>query len=111
MQDVDKAGCETLTKKYTYLTSTLQANICDLLPHFFEKKLISPRQKQKIECVTKEDGQISGCEKLLDALLGNGSEGAFQKFLEILTTQPHLDYLVPELQREWSFNSVGNCTL
>ena len=83
MQEVDKAGCETLTKKYTYLTSTLQANICDLLPHFFEKKLISPRQKQKIECVTKEEGQISGCEKLLDALLGNGSEGAFQKFLEI----------------------------
>ena len=111
MQEVDKAGYETLTKNYTRLTSTLHANLCDLLSHFFERKLISLRQKQKIECVAKEDGQISGCEKLLDTLSGNGSEGAFQKFLEILKNQAHLVYLVPELQREWSFNSVGNFTL
>ena len=111
MQEVDRAGYETLRNKYTHLTSTLQASVYDLLPHFFERKLISPKQKQKIECVAKADGQISGCEKLLETLLGNGSEGAFQKFLEILKSQPNLEYLVPELQREWSFNSMGNFIL
>ena len=99
MQKGDKAGYETLRSKYDDLTSTLDPN--DLLPHFFAKRLISLRQKQEIECATKEHGRSKGCEKLLDTLLTNGREGVFQTFLEILRGQPHLDYLVPQLQREW----------
>ena len=99
MQEVDKAGYETLGSKYDLLTSALNPN--DLLPHFFAKRLISLGQKQEIECATKEHGRNRGCEKLLDTLLTNGREGAFQTFLEILRVHPHLDYLVPQLQREW----------
>ena len=99
MQEVDKAGYETLRSKYALLTSTLHPD--DLLPHFFAKKLISSGKKQEIECATREHGQNRGCEKLLDTLLSNGREEAFRTFLEILRGHPHLDYLVSQLQREW----------
>ena len=106
MQEVDKAGYETLRSKYALLTSTLHPD--DLLPHFFAKKLISPGQKQEIECATKEHGKNRGCEKLLDTLLSNGREGAFLTFLEILRGHPHLDYLESQLEREWKLSMLTN---
>lgn len=105
MQEGDKAGYETLRSKYNVLTSTLHPN--DLLPHFFANTLISLGQKEEIECTTKEHGRNRGCEKLLDALLTNGREGAFRTFLEILRSHPHLEYLVPQLQREWKLKSTS----
>jgi len=101
MEVKDRAAYETLRRKYDYLTSALRPD--DILPSLFTHGLISLTEKQEIECAIRERGQRQGCVKLLDILMSNGSEGAFQKFLDILQNQSHLEYLVPELQSEFNF--------
>ena len=101
MEVNDKAAYECLRRKYDYLTSTLQPH--DILPSLFASGLISLVQKQEIDCAMRERGQSQGSMKLLDILMGNGSEGAFQKFLDILQKQSHLKYLEPQLQSEFKF--------
>jgi len=103
MEVKDIAAYETLRRKYDYLTSALQPAADDILPSLFANGLISLTQKQEIDCVIHERGQRQGCVKLLDILMSSGSEGIFQKFLDILQKQCHLEYLVPELQSEFSF--------
>ena len=101
MEVKDIAAYETLRRKYDYLTSALRPD--DILPSLFANRLISLTQKQEIACVINERGQRQGCVKLLDTLMSSGSEGVFQKFLDILQKQSHLEYLVPELQSEFNF--------
>ena len=101
MEVKDRAAYESLRCKYDYLTSALQPH--DILPSLFSSGLISLVQKQEIDCAMHERGQSQGCAKLLDILLSNGNEGAFQKFLDVLRKQSHLEYLVPELQSELNF--------
>jgi len=101
MEVKDIAAYETLRRKYDYLTSALRPD--DILPSLFTNRLISLTQKQEIDCVIHERGQCQGCVKLLDTLMSSGSEGVFQKFLDILQKQSHLEYLVPELQSEFNF--------
>ena len=101
MEVKDTAAYETLRRKYDYLTSALRPD--DILPSLFANRLISLTQKQEIACVINERGQRQGCVKLLDILMSSGSEGVFQKFLDILQKQSHLEYLVPELQSEFNF--------
>ena len=101
MEVKDKAAYESLRQKYDLLTSALSPR--DILPSLFSDRLISFVQKQEIECAMHEGGPAQGCVKLLDALMSNGSEGAFQNFLGVLQNQPHLEYLVPELQSEFNF--------
>ena len=93
MEVDDRAAYQSLRRKYDYLTSALQHN--DILPSLFSSGLISSEQMQDIR------GSPRGCEKMLDILMSNGSEGAFQKFLKVLRNQPHLEYLVPKLQSEF----------
>ena len=101
MEVKDKAAYESLRQKYDLLTSALSPH--DILPSVFAGRLISLVQKQEIECTMHERGPPRGCAKLLDMLMSNGSEGAFQNFLGVLQNQPHLEYLVPELQSEFNF--------
>lgn len=101
MEVKDKAAYETLRQKYDLLTSALSPG--DILPSLFSRRLISLPQKQEIECTMHERGPAQGCAKLLDMLMSSGSEGAFQKFLDVLKNQPHLEYLVLELQSEFNF--------
>jgi len=103
MEVNDRAAYETLRRKYDYLTSVLQPAADDILPSLFANGLISLTQKQEIDCAIHERGQCQGCMKLLDILMSSGSEGAFQKFLEILQKQSYLEYLVPDLQSEFNF--------
>ena len=99
MEEKDRAAFQCLRRKYDYLTSALQHD--DILPSLFSIDLISPVQKQNIACIMRERSPLQGCEKMLDILMSNGSEGAFQKFLDVLHNQPHLEYLVQELQSEF----------
>jgi len=101
MEVQDIAAYETLRRKYDYLTSALRPD--DILPSLFANGLISLAQKQEIDCVIHERGQHQGCVKLLDILMSSGSEGVFQKFLDILQKLSHLEYLVPELQSKLNF--------
>jgi len=101
MEVTDRAAYESLRRKYDYLTTALQP--ANILPSLFASGLISIVQMQEIELAIHERGPPQGCSKLLDMLLSNGSEGAFEKFLDVLRNKFHLRYLVPELQSEFSF--------
>ena len=93
MEVKDRAAYESLREKYNYLKSALQPD--DILPSLFTSCLISSVQMQDIR------GPPQRCEKMLDIIMNNGSEGAFLKFLDVLQNQSHLKYLVPELQSEF----------
>ena len=101
MEVKDRAAYESLRIQYHYLRSVLQPD--DILPSLFSSRLISLEQMQAINCAVHERGPNMGCRKLLDILMSNGSEGAYQKFLDILRKQQHLEYLVPDLQSEFNF--------
>jgi len=101
MEVKDRAAYKTLRKKYNYLTTALQP--VDILPSLFTSGLISKVQKETIECAIHEGGATRGCSKLLDMLMSNGSDGAFQKFLDALNLASNLKYLVPELQSAFYF--------
>ena len=101
MQVKDRAAYESLRIYYHYLTSALQPDdILGIGPSLFSSGLISSVQMQAI---MHEKGPNKGCMKLLDILMSNGSEGAFNNFLDVLRKLQHLKYLVPELQSEFNF--------
>ena len=106
MEVTDRAGYESLRRKYDYLVTALQP--ADILPSLFASGLISIMQMHEIELAIHERGPAQGCSKLLGILMSNGSEGAFQKFLDVLRSQSHLEYLMPGLQSEFNCNFTFN---
>lgn len=102
MEVKDRAAYETLRRNYDYLMLALSPQ--DIVPSLFTNGLISLVQKQEIDCTVHERGPYKGCVRLLDMLMSNGSEKAFQQFLDILQKQSHLKYLVPKLQSEFNLS-------
>ena len=101
MEVTDRAGYESLRRKYDYLVTALQP--ADILPSLFASGLISIMQMQEIELAMDERGLAQGCSKLLVILMSNGSEGAFQKFLDVLGDHYDYQYFARQLQSEFNF--------
>lgn len=96
MEYTDEHGYEAIRLNYTVLKKAINPN--DVVDLCFEKGLLSQSQMEEIEAARGNKGPALACEKLLGALMGNGSEGVFQTFLEILESKPNSKYLADRLR-------------
>ena len=96
MEHVDKHCFEAIRLNYTLLKQAI--NPSDVVDLCFEKGLVSQSQMEEVDAARENKGPALACDKLLGAVMGNGSEGAFQAFLNILESKPNLKYLADNLR-------------
>lgn len=97
MEQADKQGYEAFRSNYHHLMNVDPNEIVDLC---FAKKLVSRRQMEEINAARVGHGNFKACEKLLQALMGNGEEKVFQTFIEVLESKSHLGHLANRLRGE-----------
>ena len=96
MEHTDKRGYEAIRLNCPLLREAI--NPSDVVDLCFEKGIVSQRQMQEVNAIRETKGRIAACDRLLDELMGNGSEGVFQTFLETLKSKPNLKYLADRLR-------------
>lgn len=98
MEQTDKQGYEAFRSNYHHLINIDPNEIVDLC---FAGKLVSQRQMEEINAMRVSHGNFKACERLLQALMGNGEKNVFQTFLEVLESKSHLNHLANRLRGEF----------
>lgn len=110
MEKTDKQGYKAFQLNYDRLKRAIDPN--DVVDLCFQRGLVSQQQMQEIYAARVAQGLFLACEKLLQALMGNGNEKVFQTFVEVLESKHHLEYLADLLRGKYvCMRGLGACTV
>lgn len=107
MERTDKRGYEAMRLNYALLREAI--NPGDVVGLCFERHIVSQHQMQEVNAIREARGSIAVCEKLLDELMGNGSEEVFQTFMEILESKRNSKDLAGRLRGTCNTHRVILC--